>query len=73
MQENSVSAEIALADLSKTSLSVDVYEMSGHALDDENTFESPERVLPKQKEFRTEGCSFHYDFPKHSITVFRVR
>ncbi len=73
VQENSVSAQIALADLHKTSLTVEVYEMSGHALDDENTFASPERVLPKQKEFSTEGCSFHYDFPKHSITVFRVK
>lgn len=73
VQENSVSAQIALADLNKTSSTVEVYEMSGHALDDENTFASPERVLPKQKEFSTDGCSFHYDFPKHSITVFRVK
>ncbi|WP_028609014.1 alpha-L-arabinofuranosidase C-terminal domain-containing protein [Paenibacillus harenae] len=73
VQKNSVSAQIALADLHKTSLTVEVYEMSGHALDDENTFESPERVAPKQKEFSTEGSGFHYDFPKHSITVFRVK
>ena len=73
MQESSVNAQVVLADLHKTSLSVDVYEMSGHSLDDENTFESPERVLPKQKEFCTESCSFQYDFPKHSITVFRVK
>ena len=73
VQENSVRAQIGLADLDKTSLTVEVYEMSGHSLDDENTFESPELVLPKQKEFCTEGSSFHYDFPKHSITVFRVR
>ena len=38
VQEKSVSAQIALADLHKTSLTVEVYEMSGHALDDENTF-----------------------------------
>jgi alpha-L-arabinofuranosidase len=73
VQENSVSAKITLADLIKTSLTVEVYEMSGHAPDDENSFESPEQVLPKQKEFSTEGCSFHYDFPKHSITIFRVK
>lgn len=73
VQENSVSAEIALADLQQTSLTVEVYEMSGHALDDENTFASPKRVLPKQKELSTQGCNFQYDFPKHSITVFRVR
>lgn len=73
VQENSVSAQIALADLHKTSLTVEVYEMSGHELDDENTFASPERVLPKQKEFSTEGSSIHYDFPKHSITIFRIK
>ncbi|MCL6602832.1 MAG: carbohydrate binding domain-containing protein [Paenibacillus sp.] len=73
VQEESVRAEIALAELQKPSLSVEVYEMSGHALDDENTFVWPERVLPKPKEFITEECRFHYDFPKHSITVFRVK
>ena len=62
VQEKSVSAQIALADLHKTSLNVEVYEMSGHALDDENTFESPERVLPKQKEFCTEGSKFSLRF-----------
>jgi alpha-L-arabinofuranosidase len=73
VQEKSVSAQIGLADLDKTSLNVDVYEMSGHSLDDENTFESPELVLPKQKDFCTEGSSFQYDFPKQSITIFRVK
>jgi alpha-L-arabinofuranosidase len=73
VQEESVPAEIVLADLKQTSMTVEVYEMSDHALEDENTFASPELVLPKQKEFSTIGCRFHYDFPKHSITVFRVK
>lgn len=73
VQKEIVGATIALADLQKSSLTVEVYEMSGHALEDENTFASPERVLPKQKAFHTEDCKFDYDFPKHSITVFRVR
>jgi alpha-L-arabinofuranosidase len=73
VQEESVSATIALADLQKTIKNVDVYEMSGYGLDDENSFEAPERVVPKRKEFNMEGSSFHYEFPKHSITVFRVK
>ncbi|MGM0883203.1 MAG: alpha-L-arabinofuranosidase C-terminal domain-containing protein [Bacillota bacterium] len=73
VQENSVNAQVVLEDLQKASLTAEVFEMSGHALDDENSFESPERVLPKQKKFSVEGCSFSYDFPKHSVTVFRVK
>jgi alpha-L-arabinofuranosidase len=73
VQENSVQAEVVLSDLPQTSLTVDVYELSGHALDEENSFEAPERVVPKQRSFSTEGCSFSYEFPKHSVTVFRVK
>jgi alpha-L-arabinofuranosidase len=73
VQENQVGAQIDLADLHKTSLNVEVHEMSGYAPNDENTFASPMRVLPKQKEFRADGCSFYYEFPKHSITIFRVK
>ena len=72
MQEKEISGQVVLAELPSTSLTVKVNEMSGFALDDENTFASPERVRPNQREFHTEGCSFHYEFPKHSITVFRV-
>ncbi len=73
VQENSVSSQIVLEDLRKTSLTVDVFEMSGHALDDENSFSAPERIFPKQKKLSAEDCRFSYDFPKHSITVFRMR
>ena len=62
VQENSVSAQIALADLHKTTLTVEVYEMSGHAPDDENSFASPEQVLPKQKEFSTRRLQFSLRF-----------
>jgi alpha-L-arabinofuranosidase len=73
VQENNVHAQIDLKDMAKTSLTVQVYEMSGHALDVENSFTSPERVSPKQMVFQTEGSSFSYEFPMHSITVFRMK
>lgn len=73
MQEQSVNAQVVLEDMLKASLDVDVFELSGHELDDENSFTSPERVLPKQKKFSAEGSSFSYDFSKHSVTVFRVK
>ncbi|ACT02244.1 alpha-L-arabinofuranosidase C-terminal domain-containing protein [Paenibacillus sp. JDR-2] len=73
VQDSSVSADVVLADLRKPLLNIDVYEMSGHSLDEENTFETPDRVAPKQNQFRAQGNRFAYDFPKHSITVFRVK
>ncbi|WP_313638875.1 hypothetical protein [Paenibacillus sp.] len=47
VQENSVSGEIVLEGLAKEGLSVEVYEMSGHQLEDENNFENKELVSPK--------------------------
>ncbi|MCM3626084.1 carbohydrate binding domain-containing protein [Paenibacillus glycanilyticus] len=73
VQENRVTAEVILAYTQSTSLNVAVYELSGHSPEDENTFESPERVSPKQSGFITEGSRFSYDFPEHSITVFRMK
>lgn len=72
VQKNSVLTQVVLVDLQKSSLTIDVSEMSDHSLDDENSFASPVRVLPKQKQFSVVGCSFSYDFPKHSITIFRI-
>lgn len=73
VQDSSVTAEVVLADLNETSLRVEVHEMSGHSLEEENTFEAPDRVSPKQKEFTINGSRFEYEFPKHSITVFRAK
>ena len=57
----------------KKGMSVNIFEMSGYALDEENSFESPERVISEQRMIAVEGSSFNYDFPKHSVTVFRVK
>jgi alpha-L-arabinofuranosidase len=72
MQNKGVAAQVVLEDLHDVTLKAEVFEMSGYALDEENSFETPERVSPKKKSFNPEGSSFSYDFPKHSITVFRI-
>lgn len=72
VQDNSVSGEIVLEGLAKEGLSVEVYEMSGHQLEDENNFENKELVSPKQTSFTTVGSSFMYEFPKQSVTIFRI-
>ncbi|OMC75212.1 alpha-L-arabinofuranosidase [Paenibacillus odorifer] len=73
VQENSVSAEVALESLAKEALTIEVYEMSGYPLEDENNFENKQQVSPKQTSFKTEGSSFSYEFPKQSVTIFRIK
>lgn len=73
VQEQSVSAQVELADLPKMPTLVEVFELSGYVLDEANDFESPKRILPKRKELQPETNSFFYDFPKHSVTIFRVK
>ncbi|MNP76247.1 hypothetical protein D3C76_1734510 [compost metagenome] len=72
VQENSVSAEVVLESLVKEALTIEVYEMSGYPLEDENNFENKQQVSPKQTSFKTEGSSFSYEFPKQSVTIFRI-
>lgn len=73
VQENSVSAEIILEEMAKKDLSIEVYELSGYQLEDENNFENKELVSPKQTKFTTMVSSFSYEFPKQSVTIFRIK
>lgn len=51
----------------------DVYDLSGYQLEDENNFENKELVSPKQTNFPTVGSRFSYEFPKQSVTIFRIK
>ncbi|SET21698.1 alpha-L-arabinofuranosidase C-terminal domain-containing protein [Paenibacillus sp. NFR01] len=73
MQEQAVRAALELADLPPGPLTVEVHELSGHELSDENSFEEPMRVHPKVREFQVEANAFEYDFPARSLTVLRVK
>ena len=56
---------------------VDTVDPAGHsitltgAVEDENTLENPDKVVPKKGTF-TAGNSFSYSFPANSITVLRI-
>lgn len=73
VQEQNVAAQILLDHLTDKPSTVEVFELSGYELDDANDFESPKRILPKWKELALEGNAIIYDFPKHAVTIFRVK
>lgn len=49
-----------------------VYELSGCALDDMNSFDEPKKVYPKEQSVSFNG-EFNYTFPKQSVTVMRLK
>ncbi|WP_019914036.1 alpha-L-arabinofuranosidase C-terminal domain-containing protein [Paenibacillus sp. HW567] len=73
VQGECVAAEIHLKDFCKDGVTGEVFEMSGYLPAEENSFEAPEQVSPKTKSFQAESCNFAYEFPKQSITIFRLR
>ena len=74
MQDVAVYSDIAFEDLPEVGeRRVESYELSGHSLEDENSFEQPQKIVPVQRDFSFEGSSFLHEFPAHSVTVFRVK
>ncbi|MFC3802643.1 alpha-L-arabinofuranosidase C-terminal domain-containing protein [Cohnella sp. GCM10012308] len=54
-------------------LVAEVHVLSGHGLEDENSFEQPAKIAPRKKTLTFDRPAFAYEFPKHSVTVIRVR
>lgn len=71
VQAKPVTAQLVLEGMEQKTLTGRVFEMSGYELEDENSFEASQMIVPKQKEMNVNGNSFSYEFPKWSITVFR--
>jgi alpha-L-arabinofuranosidase len=71
VQAQSVTTQVVLDGMQEKVLDGMIFEMSGYELDAENSFEAPELISSKQKNFSVNGNVFAYEFPKQSITIFR--
>jgi alpha-N-arabinofuranosidase len=47
--------------------------LKGDGVNDENSFESPMKISPKESEFKLKGSQIQYDFPAYSVTVLKVK
>ena len=52
---------------------IDISELSGYSLEEENSFEQPERIVPANQTLHLQGNAFEYEIPRHSFTVMRVK
>ncbi|MBY9078222.1 carbohydrate binding domain-containing protein [Paenibacillus sp. HN-1] len=73
VQDRSLPVRIGLEDLPPGRYEAEVHDMSGFELSDANGFENPAEVSPSMHVRALEGNGLDYVFPKHSITVFRIR
>lgn len=72
VQDQKVAGEIVLEGLPVEGAAIAIYELSGHRPEDENNFEQPALVSPKQHSLTITGSSFSYEFPEQSVTIFRI-
>jgi len=72
VQEVPVTALLVLEGIEQVTVTGSIFEMSGFNLDDENSFKYPKLVSPKQKDINIDEKEFSYEFPKSSITIFRL-
>lgn len=64
---------VELKELNAASYTAEVHELSGVELDAENSFADPLKVSPSTRAIAFEGHGFEYDFPGHSVTLFRIK
>ncbi len=47
--------------------------LKGDGINDENSFEAPTKISPKESEFKVSGSKVQYDFPAYSVTVLKIK
>jgi alpha-L-arabinofuranosidase len=73
VQNTPFTAQVVLEGFNKDTIKGSIFEMSGYELNDENSFETPGKIVPKQKDITLSDNILDYQFPKQSITVFRFQ
>ncbi len=73
LQEHDFPAAIELADQPAASRHADIWELSGYGLEEENSFEKPAYIRPEERKLTIGEQGFQHVFPKHSLTVFRIK
>lgn len=71
IRDKEVTSEVCVEELG--SISAQVIYLSGFGNDDENTFDEPEKVTPKNTTVNSDTNSFRYTFPSESVTVFKIK
>ena len=72
VRETPVTMDIVVEGAGVGPRTVKLETLTASSLDDTNTFEEPERVATKYSSFNIDGIPFVYEFPAHSVNIFRI-
>jgi len=76
VKDQSLEVSLALSSSPTSIATVEVYELSGYELKEENDFAAPTRISPKHSSIEAgpeQENSFNYTIAPHSVTVFRIK
>jgi alpha-L-arabinofuranosidase len=73
LKEKDIHAEIELKGIEDQAHPMNIYQLSGRSLNDRNSFEEPGKVRSKETEGKMDGNKLTYNFPKQSLTIFRIK
>ena len=71
IKEEDITVEFNIENVNREIKEARVFQLSGYAKADENSFDNPEKVKPKEFLIPAQK-SFVYTFPKESVTVLRL-
>ncbi|MCD7787610.1 MAG: alpha-L-arabinofuranosidase [Firmicutes bacterium] len=72
VRETPVTLEIDVSGVGEEGRTVKLETLTAASLDDTNTFEEPRKVATAASEFDVPSVPFTYDFPAHSVNIFRI-
>jgi alpha-L-arabinofuranosidase len=73
LEDQSIDVEVFLKKCGGTVKNVNIFQLSGLEKEDQNSFENPNLIEPKEFEILVSPVSFRYKLPKESLTIFRVQ
>lgn len=66
-------ADFSLAGLSSVSARGEVVTLKSESLQDENSLDNPEKIVPVSENFDGFSKNFGYELPPYSLTIFRIK
>ncbi len=66
-------ADVALRGVARVTPDVRAIVLTSASADDENTFDAPRKVAPRETTFKIAGTTFTHAFPANSLTILRLK
>jgi len=73
VSENAIETDIAISGVKAIEPAAKGWILTSDNMNDENTFERPDNVVPKDIRIDNAGTTFVHRFPARSVTILRLK